>query len=76
MQAYRDRKVCIVNSFRSELSHKKAMFALLTDDALTAKFPINERKAIKEHVPFTRVVKAGKTMWRDKTVDLIDFIQR
>src|ERR1700728_1531618 len=75
VQAYRDHNVCIVNSFRSELSHKKAMFALLTDDALTAKFPPHERKAIKEHVPFTRVVKAGKTMWRDKTVDLIDFIR-
>ncbi len=40
VQAYRDHKVCIVNSFRSELSHKKAMFALLTDDTLTAKFPL------------------------------------
>ena len=36
VQAYRDRKVCVVNSFRSELSHKKAMFALLTDESLTA----------------------------------------
>ena len=70
VQAYRDHKVCIVNSFRSELSHKKAMFALLTDDALTAKFPINERKAIHEHVPWTRVVKAGKTMYRDETVEI------
>jgi len=31
----------------SELSHKKAMFALLTDDALTAEVPDHERKAIK-----------------------------
>jgi hypothetical protein len=75
VHAYRDRKVCIVNSFRSELAHKKAMFALLTDDTLTAKFPIHERKAIKEHVPFTRIVKAGKVQWRDKTVDLMDFIR-
>jgi hypothetical protein len=75
VHAYRDRKVCIVNNFRSELSHKKAMFALLTDDNLTAKFPINERKAIREHVPFTRIVKAGKTMWRDRQVDLIEFIR-
>jgi len=75
VHAYRDHKVCVVNSFRSELSHKKAMFALLTDDTLTAKFPPNERKAIKEHIPFTRIVKAGKTMWRDKQVDLIDFIK-
>src|SRR5437763_4469786 len=60
VQAYRDHKVCIVNSFRSELSHKKAMFALLTEESLIAKFPPNERKAIREHVPWTRVVKAGK----------------
>jgi len=75
VQAYRDRKVCVVNSFRSELSHKKAMFALLTDEALVAKFPLNERKAIREHVPWTRVVKAGKTMHREETVDLLEFIK-
>ena len=39
VQAYRDRSVCVVNSFRSELAHKKAMFGLLTDEAVTAKFP-------------------------------------
>jgi uncharacterized circularly permuted ATP-grasp superfamily protein len=75
VQAYRDRRVCVVNSFRSELSHKKAMFALLTDEALTAKFPQNERKAITEHVPWTRVVKAGKTTYQDQTIDLLDFIR-
>ena len=75
VQAYRDRKVCVVNSFRSELSHKKAMFALLTDDNLTAKFPPNERKAITEHVPWTRIVKSGKTTYHDQTVVLLDFIR-
>ena len=39
VQAYRDHAVCVVNSFRSELAHKKAMFGLLTDESLTAKFP-------------------------------------
>jgi uncharacterized circularly permuted ATP-grasp superfamily protein len=77
VQAYRDHKVCIVNSFRSELSHKKAMFALLTDESLTAKFPINERRAIREHVPWTRVVKAGKTQYREEMVeDLIEYIKQ
>jgi uncharacterized circularly permuted ATP-grasp superfamily protein len=75
VQAYRDRRVCIVNSFRSELSHKKAMFALLTEESLVAKFPLNERKAIKEHLPWTRVVKAGKVTRGDQTVDLIEFIK-
>src|SRR5665213_746838 len=76
VQAYRDHKVCIVNSFRSELSHKKAMFALLTEDSLTAKFPVNERKAIKEHVPWTRIMKAGKTTRDDVTVDLLEFVRQ
>src|ERR1700712_1592458 len=76
VQAYRDHRVCIVNSFRSELSHKKAMFALLTDDALVAKFPVHERKAIREHVPWTRVVKAGKATYHDETVELLDFIKQ
>lgn len=76
VQAYRDRKVCIVNSFRSELSHKKAMFALLTEDGLTAKFPQNERKAIKEHVPWTRVVRAGKATHGNQSVDLLEFIKQ
>jgi len=30
VRAYRDHTVCVVNSFRSELAHKKAMFGLLT----------------------------------------------
>jgi hypothetical protein len=74
VQAYRDRKVCVVNSFRSEMSHKRAMLALLTDDALTAKFPAAEKKAIKEHVPWTRVVAAGKTMHGEEQIDLLEFI--
>jgi hypothetical protein len=74
VQAYRDGAVCVVNSFRSELAHKKAMFGLLTDESLTAKFPAAERKAIREHVPWTRLVKAAKTTYGDKTIDLPEFI--
>jgi hypothetical protein len=74
VQAYRDRSVCVVNSFRSELAHKKAMFGLLTDEAVTAKFPASERKAIREHVPWTRLVAANKTTYGEQTVDLPEFI--
>ena len=74
VRAYRERTVCVVNSFRSELAHKKAMFGLLTDDTLTAKFPTAERKAIHDHVPWTRLVAATKTAYGDETVDLLEFI--
>src|SRR5581483_8016562 len=74
VQAYRDRSVCVVNSFRAELAHKKAIFGLLTDDSLVAKFPAAERKAIRDHVPWTRLVTAMKTTYRDQAVDLPEFI--
>ena len=74
VHAYRDHAVCVVNSFRSELAHKKAMFGLLTDETITAKFPAAERKAIREHVPWTRLVSQGKTTYNEKTIDLPEFI--
>jgi hypothetical protein len=74
VQAYRDRAVCMVNSFRSELAHKKAMFGLLTDERLVEKFPGPERKAIREHIPWTRLVTATKTTFEDRSIDLPDFI--
>jgi hypothetical protein len=72
--AYRDHAVCMVNSFRSELSHKRSMFGLLTDEEVTAKFPQAERKAIRDHVPWTRTVKAGLTTYKDQKVDLLTLI--
>jgi uncharacterized circularly permuted ATP-grasp superfamily protein len=74
VQAYRDRAVCVVNSFRSELAHKKAMFGLLTDETVTAKFPAVERKAIRAHVPWTRLVSPVKTAYQDQVIDLPEFI--
>ena len=74
LRAYRDHAVCMVNSFRSELAQKKAIFDLLTDEEITADFPAAERRAIKEFVPWTRVVQETKTKYRNRTIDLPDFI--
>jgi hypothetical protein len=76
VRAYRDRSVCVVNSFRSEVAQKKAIFDLLTDDSITASFPAAERKAIKEFIPWTRVVSATQTNYGDQKVDLPEFILR
>jgi hypothetical protein len=76
VRAYREGKVCLVNSFRAELGRKKSLLGLLTDDALTAGFPPAERKAIRETIPWTRVVAQYKTTYGEATVDLPDFIQK
>ena len=76
VRAYRERAVCMINSFRAELGSKKALFDLLTDDAVTAKFPSPERKAIKDFVPWTRVVHAARTTHKGHTVDLPEFVMK
>ena len=74
VRAYREGVVCVVNSFRSELAQKKAMFDLLTDETITAGFPATERKAIRDFIPWTRVVGSIKTTYKDQTIDLLEFI--
>ncbi len=74
LRAYREHAVCVVNNFRSELAQKKAIFDLLTDESITANFPASERRTIREFVPWTRVVHETKTKYRNKNIDLPDFI--
>lgn len=76
VRAYRDGAVCVVNSFRAELAHKKAIFDLLTDETITADFPAAEKKAIEQHIPWTRLVAPAKTAYKGQTIDLIEFILR
>jgi hypothetical protein len=74
VRACQQRRVCLVNSFRAEVLRKRALMALLTDELVTGSFPADERKAIKNTIPETRVVAQGKTTWHGETVDLIEFI--
>ena len=43
---------------------------------MTAKFPAAERRAIKDFVPWTRLVQASKTTYRKHTVDLPEFVMK
>jgi hypothetical protein len=74
LDAYRAGGVCLVNSFRSKLIHKKALFAVLTDERHARLFTPAEQSAIRLHVPWTRMVRAGNTEYRGKQVDLLEFI--
>ena len=74
LRAYRERNVCLVNNFRGEVAQKKAIFDLLTDESITAGFPAIERKAIRECVPWTRVVGHAKSSYRGKPIDLLEFV--
>ncbi len=69
-------KACVfVNPFGCKPIHKKAIFAVLTDEAHHALFSDSERSAIKETVPWTRVVREEKTTYEGREIDLISFMR-
>lgn len=76
VRAYKDRAVCMINNFRGEALAKRALFDLLTDEAFTAKFPAAERKAIKDFIPWTRLVQAVKTTHNGRTIDLPEYAMK
>ena len=74
LNAYRAGAVCLVNSFRSKIIHKKALFAVLTDARYARLFSSEERAAIVSHVPWTRQVRVGKSDYHGDEIDLLEFI--
>jgi hypothetical protein len=74
LDAYRARAVCMVNSFRSKIIHKKALFAVLTDARHARLFTEEERAMITGHVPWTRQVRAGRSDYYGDQIDLLEFI--
>ena len=74
LDAYRARAFCMVNSFRSKLIHKKALFAVLTDPRHAALFAKDERAAIDMHVPWTRQVRSGNSDYHGEQIDLLKFV--
>ena len=76
IRAYFAGDVCLVNSFRCKLVHKKAAFELLTDEANAGWFTARERKVIRRTVPWTRRVTERKTHHQGRKVDLIEHIRK
>jgi hypothetical protein len=76
LEAYRAGAVCLVNNFRSKMIHKKALFAVLTDERYAPLFTAEELEAIRRHVPWTRKVREGRTEKDGADVDLLDHVRR
>jgi uncharacterized circularly permuted ATP-grasp superfamily protein len=61
----------MVNSFRGKLVHKKAIFAVLTNERYVGLFSDDEISSIKAHVPWTRMFREEKTEYQGSNVDLV-----
>lgn len=73
MRAYADGAICMMNSFRAKLLHKKSIFALLTDKAVQPMFSVEQQEAIARHVPWTRIVADGTTTYQGEQINLLEF---
>ena len=60
IDAYRARAVCVANTLRCKIAHKKAFFAVLTDERYASLFTSEEHDVIAAHVPWTRVVTENR----------------
>ena len=76
LNAYRAGAICMVNSFRSKLIHKKALFAVLTRYRYASLFNTAELAAIRAHVPWTRIVRDATSHYGDEEINLLEFIRK
>ena len=76
IRAYLAGDVCLVNSFRCKLAHKKAAFDLLTDEANAGWFTAREKEVIRRTVPWTRRLIQRKTQHGVREVDLIEHVRK
>jgi hypothetical protein len=74
VRAVRDRAVCMVNPFRCKLLHKKSSLAVLSDERNAVLFSAQDRAAIADLIPWTRLVEERKTQLDGKAIDLVPFI--
>jgi hypothetical protein len=74
VRAVQDRAVCMVNPFRCKLLHKKASLAVLSDERNAKLFSAEDLAAIRELIPWTRLVEERHTELDGKRIDLMPFI--
>jgi uncharacterized circularly permuted ATP-grasp superfamily protein len=76
LDAYERRFVCVANTLRCKLPHKKTFFAVLTDDRFNQLLDDEEREMVKMHVPWTRRVRDGSSTRHGQAIDLLEHARR
>lgn len=74
-RAYAERKVCMCNSFRAKVAHKKAGFAILSDPQYAWLFSAEQVEVIRKHIPWTRLVRRGSTTFAGAERDLVELLR-
>jgi Glutathionylspermidine synthase preATP-grasp len=72
--AARDGRVCVANPFRARVANNKKLFALFGDPRFAHLVQGDEEDVIKETIPWTRILRPGRTNYGDWRIDLLPFV--
>ena len=75
LDAYEARAVCVANTLRCKIPHKKAFFAVLTDDRYADLFSAGEHDVIRRHIPWTALVEERRVSHDGGQVDLVPYLR-
>jgi hypothetical protein len=74
IEAAKARAVCIANPFNCKLLHKKASFAVVSDERNARLFTQNELEVIRQHIPWTRIIEDRETIdAQGRPIDLLSW---
>ncbi|MBI5877750.1 MAG: hypothetical protein HZB53_08875 [Chloroflexi bacterium] len=74
VQAVRDGAVCMVNSFRCKILHRKTSLAVLSDERNAHLFTPAQRQAIDATIPWTRLLAERRAVIDGAKVDLLPYL--
>ncbi len=69
-----DGNVCMVNPLRAGLGDSKSILGLLSDERVASVLDDKQREFIAKHIPWTRVLKEGRTTHLGLAVDLLEYV--
>jgi len=66
----------VANALTCKIAHKKAFFAVLTDERNSSLFSANEREVIRRHIPWTRLLEDAKTTRDGESFGILDYVRK
>ena len=74
LAAAREHRACLVNPFRARVANNKKLFALLEDPRFAHLVNRHDGAVIKATIPWTRILRDGRSTQRDWVLDLLPFV--
>lgn len=74
-RAYRDGNVCMANSFRTKIPHKKASFAVVGNERYAGLFTDRQLRMIRRHLPWTRLISDREARYHGEPIELLEFVR-